>query len=421
MKNLCDIVVLSLNNYRLTKACLESVLSCDAGFPFALHLFDNASSDGTPDSAARDFGGRVRVWRSGRNLGFAGGNNAVLSRTRGRFACLLNNDTVAAPGWLGEMVAAAEQDPRVGVVGCRGNNANLSERPEQAVDFDATPETMDVAELRRAAAALSLAQPRFRAMNLVVGYCMLLRRTMLDRVGLLDARFWPGGFEDEDICRRAVEAGYKVAIANRSLVYHYISCTLREERWRGVFEANREIFRRKWVDTGRIDAIRARPRRQLRIAAEAPQDEATAQKLLAVCEELAARGAKVHMFCLPGRPPPPDCGVPRVASAAAEKRYADSDIVIHCARPPHPPAQDRRLHVQLVTGEDEYNPPDGCYRLALGRANDRRFAPKSVSVKWTDATKQGRGSPERAPETFYDMVDGIEEHFLGLLAACGTH
>jgi hypothetical protein len=285
------------------------------------------------------------------------------------------------------------------------------------VDFSATPETMDVAELRKFAVVLSRAQPRFQAANLVVGYCMLLRRTMLDKVGLLDARFWPGNFEDEDICRRAVEAGYKVTIANRSLVYHYISSALRAEKWGGVFEVNREIFRRKWVDSGRIDAIGARPRRRLHIAAEVPQGEAMAKKLSAVCEELAARGARVHMFCLPGCPPPPDCGVPRVASAAAEKRYADSDIVLHCTPPPT--AQDRRLHVQLVTGEDGYNPSDGGHRLALGRANDRRFAPRFVSVKWTDATRQRRGSPERVA-TFYDMVDRIEEHFLGLLAECET-
>jgi GT2 family glycosyltransferase len=418
MKNLCDIAVLSFNNYGLTKACLESVLSCDAGFPFALHLFDNASSDGTPDSATRDFGDRVRVWRSDRNLGFAGGNNIVLSRTCGRFACLLNNDTVATPGWLGEMVAAAEQDPRVGVVGCRGNNVNLLERPEQAVDFSATPETMDVAELHKAAAVLSRAQPQFKAVDMVVGYCMLLRRTMLDRVGLLDARFWPGNFEDEDICRRAVEAGYSVALANRSLVYHYISRTMCDERWRGVFEVNREIFRRKWVDSGRVDVIGERPRRQLRIAAEVPQGEPMAKKLSAVCEELAARGAKVHMFCLPGHPPPPDCGVPHVASAAAEKMYADSDIVLHCTCPTAP-AQDRKLHVQLVTGENGYNPSGGRYRLALGRSDDRRFAPRFVSVKWTGATKQRRVSPEHAA-TFYDMVDRIEEHFRGLLTECAT-
>lgn len=406
MRNSCDIIILSMNNYRFTKACLDSLFSCEAGFPHSVHLLDNASTDGTPDNVARDFSGRVRVWRSDRNLGFAGGNNIVLGRTKGRFACLLNNDTVVTPGWLGEMVAAMEHDCRVGIVGCRGNNANREERPEQAVDFDTTLDALDTAGLHQASVRLSRAQPRFKNLEQVVGYCMLLRRTMLNKVGLLDARFWPGNFEDNDLCLRAVEAGYKAVVANRSFVYHFVSSTMRHIRWQHMFAVNRELFDRKWTETGRTATVGARPRERLKVAVEMPRNSSTAKKLLSVCEELQSRGNLVHTFGPPNQPPS-SRAVPHIAASDPEKRYADCKVVLHCFEPPE--VADGRVHVYLMLGRGRYN-TSKCHRLVFGRSDDRRFAPEFVSVRWLDAVRPRRGELAELPPTFYDMVDRVEEH-----------
>ncbi len=411
MRDACDIIILTMNNYRFTKACLESLFSCDAGHPFAVHVLDNASTDGTPDSLATGFP-QVKVWRSDTNLGFAGGNNVVLDRTSSRFACLLNNDTIVTAGWLREMVSAMNANPKVGIVGCRGNNANTEESPEQAVGLDGMKlEELDMSRLNIAARKLSRESKRFTRANRVVGYCMLLRRSMLREIGLLDTRFWPGNFEDNDICCRAVEAGYKIVVSNRSLVYHFVSTTFRqdEEAWHRLFAVNKRLFDSKWSDTGRIDSIGVQPVDRLRVAMEVPADATAAAKILAICEELRVRGALVHIF---GRPASSG-SVTHVCSQDPEKRYGDSHVVFHCPKVPSKKDRGRevRAHVHLAVGNGKYNPCKRHYRLRIGRRDDWRFSPKAVSVQWRErgnlAIRQGLDDP---PEEFHDTVDRIEEY-----------
>lgn len=421
MRDACDIIILTMNNYRFTKACLESLFSCDAGHPFSVHVFDNASADGTPDSLAKDFP-RVKVWRSDTNLGFAGGNDVVLDRTGSRFACLLNNDTIVTEGWLGEMVSAMNASPQVGIVGCRGNNANMKESPEQAVGLeDMKLEELDMSRLHHAARKMSHESKRFTRANKVVGYCMLLRRTMLREIGLLDTRFWPGNFEDNDICCRAVEAGYKIVVSNRSLVYHFVSTTFRqdEEAWHRLFAVNKRLFDSKWSDTGRIDSIGTKLRDRLRVAMEIPEDAAAATKILAICEELRTRGVLVHTF---GQPVTSG-SVTHVRSQEPEKRYGDSHVVFHCPNAPSKKEKggSSRAHVHLAVGNGRYNPCKRHYRLRIGRRDDWRFSPKAVSVQWRErgdpAIRQASDDP---PEEFHDTVDRIEEYIRILQGiACG--
>jgi len=62
---------------------------------------------------------RRRILRAGTNLGFGAGNNLAIRQARGRHVLLLNSDAVAAPSFAREMVAAADADPRVGMVAAR--------------------------------------------------------------------------------------------------------------------------------------------------------------------------------------------------------------------------------------------------------------------------------------------------------------
>ena len=410
MKNACDIIILAMNNYRFTKACLENLFACDAGFPFSVHLLDNASDDGTPDKVARGFR-NVKIWRSDRNLGFAAGSNIVLAGTSSRFACLLNNDTIVTTGWLGEMVAAAESGQQVGVVGCRGNNAD-DKRPDQAVECEhMNLENLDHDRLQRIVASMSHAQPRFKQVNMIVGFCMLLRRSMLNRIGALDTRFWPGNFEDKDICLRAVEAGYKVMLANRSFVYHFVSSTFCRDKkaWRRAFSVNRRRFEAKWA--GRRSLIGKNARRRLRLAVELPYG-AELEKVVMICEELIARGYLVHTFGESGTVPVPNSSVPHVASAVPAMRYADCDIVLHRIDPPQD-ASGARVHARLVIGRCPAGPPKCAYRLHLGGSSGVRVAAGTTSVRWW-----GRATGE-AGLRFHRMVDKIEEYLRGIQEKCG--
>ncbi len=411
VRDSCDIVILTMNNYRFTEACLKSLFLCDAGYPFEVHVFDNASTDGTPDRLATDFP-QVRVWRSDTNVGFAGGNNVVLDRTNSRFACLLNNDTIITIGWLKEMVSAMNASSHVGIVGCRGNNANKEESPEQAVGLaNMKLDELDMGLLNKVARRLSRESKRFTTTSKVVGYCMLLRRSMLREIGLLDTRFWPGNFEDNDICCRAVEAGYKIVVSNRSFVYHFVSTTFRQDEasWHRLFAVNRRFFDLKWSNTGRIDSIGAKPRDRLKVAVEIPEDSVSARKIMAICDELRVRGVMIHTF---GSSVATSGRVTHVLSHEPEKRYGDSHVVLHCPKVPSKKERGgNRVHVHLSVGDGKYNPCKRYHRLRIGRKDDWRFSPKAVSVQWREngdpSVRQNLDDP---PEEFHDTVDRIEEY-----------
>ncbi len=113
---LLSVLLVSYNSKRFMRDCLES-LQRHISVPFEVILVDNGSADGTAEYVREEFGW-VRVFESGRNLGFTGGNNAAAREARGKYLLLFNCDTVlltdVSPG-----IRILEQDAKVGVVGAR--------------------------------------------------------------------------------------------------------------------------------------------------------------------------------------------------------------------------------------------------------------------------------------------------------------
>jgi Flp pilus assembly protein TadD len=95
----------------------------------------------------------------------------------------------------------------------------------------------------------------------VVGVCMLMRRTMLEEIGLFDTRFGIGNFEDDDICLRARMAGYKVLWAKDAFVHHEGSRTFRsiDVDYGGLMEENRGKFAAKWAPVAAMAGLCPNP------------------------------------------------------------------------------------------------------------------------------------------------------------------
>src|SRR5690606_31767020 len=82
----------------------------------------------------------------------------------------------------------------------------------------------------------------------LVGFCLLIRREVIDTVGMLDERFGIGCFEDDDYCRRALDAGFEAVIAADSFVHHFGSVTFRNSGvdFAKVLRDNEVLYRDKW-------------------------------------------------------------------------------------------------------------------------------------------------------------------------------
>ena len=102
-----SIIIITCNGRETLGPCLRSVLAQDMR-GFEIILVDNGSTDGSAEMVSRRYP-RVRVVRMGRNAGFAGGNNEGLRRARGKWAVMLNDDTVVEPNWLRELITPLER------------------------------------------------------------------------------------------------------------------------------------------------------------------------------------------------------------------------------------------------------------------------------------------------------------------------
>jgi GT2 family glycosyltransferase/tetratricopeptide (TPR) repeat protein/glycosyltransferase involved in cell wall biosynthesis len=240
---LVSIVILAHNQLRDTQQCLASI---EKHTPSAheLILVDNGSTDGTGlffrNYAAKH--GHVRAILNRANLGFSAGNNQGLTCARGHAILLLNNDTVVTRGWLEHLLGALELYPECGLVGPVSNSvsgpqwipsanySSLDQLPKFATQWCDTHAGQSTEASR------------------LVGFCLLLRRAVVEKIGGLDSQFGSGNFEDDDFCIRAGLAGFKLRIALDSFVHHTGGQTFKGAKidYRASMERNWELFKDKW-------------------------------------------------------------------------------------------------------------------------------------------------------------------------------
>ncbi len=243
-----SIIILACNEVEFTRLCLESVLKHTQG-DYELILVDNASTDDTPrlfeEMRTRPGPARVEVIRNETNLGFAKGVNQGLAAARGEFLVLLNNDTVVTPDWLGGLIGWSLCDwPRVGLV---GPMTNYTAHPQLIEPGYRELAGLDefARERRRQFKGKALDVPR------LTGFCLLVRRAVLERIGgKLDERFGLGFFEDDDLSFHARQAGFKLWAAQDVYIHHFGSRTftgLGIDTERQLLD-NFQIFRAKWGD-----------------------------------------------------------------------------------------------------------------------------------------------------------------------------
>ncbi len=238
-----SIIVLVHNQLDHTRLCWES-LKRHTSLPHEVVFVDNASTDGAREYLQELAASHasVRVIRNESNLGFAAGNNQGLAIARGDCVVLLNNDTVVTPGWIERMISALQSHPDIGIAGPMTNYIVGPQLVEKVgyKDLDGLPAF--AAEWGRGHAG------QIQKTSRAVGFCLMARRSVIDRIGGLDEQFGSGNFEDDDFCLRAGLAGFGVVIAKDVFIHHTGSQTFKGAKidYRSAMLANWEKFKMKW-------------------------------------------------------------------------------------------------------------------------------------------------------------------------------
>ena len=228
-----DVIICIHNAYNDVQRCLESLANCHDPRTRLL-LIDDGSAEETA-SFVQSYAStkHLRLIRNNTARGYTYAANQGLSASTADCVVLLNSDTIVTPGWLDAMLAVLASDPRIGIVGPLSNTASWQSIPYIEEDGDwksnAIPESLS---LNGYAETLRHLMPRHHAVvGFINGFCMLLRREIIEDVGLFDEDTFGRGYgEENDFCLRAHKKDWKLAVCLQAYVFHAQSKSYSNER-----------------------------------------------------------------------------------------------------------------------------------------------------------------------------------------------
>ncbi len=252
-----SILVVNYNTVDLLRRCLSSIRRHMDGVSYELFVVDNGSSDGSAEAVENEFP-EARLFRSGSNLGFAAGNNLALPNARGQYIWLLNSDTELLDGAATELIQFLECSPkdRVGIAG--PSLVHSDGEPDACWGKFPTFGRYLTWLVRRIFSgsvvpphAPQTAPPDGRPFEVeyVNGAALMIRRSVVERIGLMDERFFMF-CEDTDWCYRARQAGFRSFILPGVRVQHVRGASLEAWRRRVVegcsIESHQMFIRKHW-------------------------------------------------------------------------------------------------------------------------------------------------------------------------------
>ena len=212
-------IIVNWNGGDFLRSCIASPYRELGGPLREIVLLDNASGDQSVESVQHAFPA-LAIVRTSENLGFAKANNLGILASESDSVLLINNDAVANPGSIGSLVAVMEQDDRIGIVGPQLRNPDGSLQ----LSYGPFPSVLGVVGgLRVRKADRYYERTGYENphdVEWLTGACLLVRRRMLDEIGLLDERFF-FNYEDVDLCKRAHDHGWRCVYTPDASVIHH--------------------------------------------------------------------------------------------------------------------------------------------------------------------------------------------------------
>ena len=225
--NHLSVVIVNWNTKDFLVDCIRTILKTTIENRVEIIVVDNGSRDSSP-AAAGDFEG-VTVICNQRNLGFAAANNIGIRASTGKYVCLVNSDVKVLEGCLDRMCQYMEGHPKVGLLGPRVLNKDLSLQ-RSCAELPSVWNTLTQAlMLDKLFPKVRCFRARFmgdfdhaseRNVEVLSGCFLMARRKAIGEVGLLDERFFIYK-EDVDWCKRFGEAGWRVRFYPQASAIHY--------------------------------------------------------------------------------------------------------------------------------------------------------------------------------------------------------
>ena len=225
----CDvsIVIVNWNARDYLRNCISSIITESINYSYEIIVVDNASNDNSCEMLKSEFPS-VQVIANSTNNGFAGANNQGMRIAKGRYVLLLNPDTIVLDKAIDKCIAFADDRPDIGIVGCQVlvDEVNI----QRTCFLFPSPLTILLTQI---GFTKTFAKSRWlgcsemgwwdrkdeREVQVVSGMFMLVRKSAIEQVGLMDEDYLIYA-EEADWCYRFWNAGYKCVFTPTAKIIH---------------------------------------------------------------------------------------------------------------------------------------------------------------------------------------------------------
>lgn len=233
-----SIIIVSWNVSELLKKCLESIYKYTRGVSFEIFVIDNGSADSTVEmiQKAKPFYSRLSLINNKKNKGFAAANNQGIRQAQGDYILLLNPDTELREDSLTKMAEFMKSNPRCGIAGCSLLNSDGSHQDsvrkfpgflDQALILLKLHHILPNLPPMRRYLCQNFDYDRQQQVDQVMGAFFMIRRKVIDKIGLLDEKFFIW-FEEVDFCLRAKQAGWEVIYTPLTSATHHFGQSFKQ-------------------------------------------------------------------------------------------------------------------------------------------------------------------------------------------------
>lgn len=222
-KPLVSIIIANWNGNAVFPGCINSLKQMHYK-NWELVVVDNGSTDGSQNLSRKILKGiKIKVIENKTNVGFAPANNQGFDAANGKYALLLNNDTRVSPDLLGVLVTKMEADPSIGVVQPK---IKMMDHPGFLDNAGSFFTRIGFLKHWGFGQKDSKEFEKEREIFSAKGACMLVRKSLIDDIGLFDRDF-VSYFEESDLCWRVWLSGHRVLFYPKTYIFHKVGFTIK--------------------------------------------------------------------------------------------------------------------------------------------------------------------------------------------------
>lgn len=221
------ISIVNTNNRDLLLNCLKSIYETVRKATFEIILVDNCSNDHSAEIVREKFKDVIIIQNDKMN-GYGYSHNRAIRIAKGKYVLIFNEDMIVKEHAIDLMVERIEKDKNIGVLGCKLINSDGNLQYESCSNFPSIKQHFIDTFIPRTIAMKNNRSRRFlyywdydkeKEVDIIQGSCMLIPRKILREVGNFDTRFYVYS-EEDDLCRRVKNRGYRIICYPRAEIVH---------------------------------------------------------------------------------------------------------------------------------------------------------------------------------------------------------